>query len=245
MQKSFKQTLEKVFVIVALAVCFMVNPFADVREDTLKNNTFISLSNQDKKDTITFVIEKVSKDLNIKNVPKVSFYKGGSTGVAAYNDLLKNTIFVNQDIFSDINMSTANGLTFESYLINILSHEVRHQYQKEHENDDTAFGKNCKNSYKNYIEYSTNPDAYYTQFVEADAYDYGRTYADNYIKNGYLKGSDLKTTFTARNGKKFDAVFYASKYPDVVAGVGSKPTKLLEHYNMYGIDEGRKPNANE
>ncbi len=244
MQKSLIKNFEKIFIIVALFVCFMVKPFADVREDALKNNTFISLSVQDKKDTISFIIEKVSNDLGIKNTPKVSFYKGGESGVAAYNDLAKNTVYVNQDVFSSINLSTLNGLTYENYLVNILAHEVRHQYQKEHESDGSVYGKKCKESYKNYIDYETDSTAYYKQFVEADAFDYGRQYADSYIKNGYLKDYDLKTTFVARDKKIFDAVFYASKYPDVVAAVGSKPTKLLEHYNMYGIDEGRLPNAN-
>ena len=244
MKEKFENLL-KIFCLVAiLAFCFMVFPFADVREDALKNNTFIALSQQDKKDTISFIVKKVASDLNIKNVPSVSFYKGGKDSIAAYNSLANNTVFVNQDIFSDIDISTKNGLTFENYLVNILAHEVRHQYQEERKNDGSVYGNKCLDSYINYIKYSEDPVNYYKQFVEKDAYDYGKQYADNYISDGYLTNADLNTKLLTKDGKIFDAVFYAKNYPDAVAIYGSRPTKLLEHYNKHGIKEGKKPNAN-
>lgn len=47
------------------------------------------------------------------------------------------------------------------------------------------------------------------------------------------------------NAEGFDAAYYASRYPDVVAVVGNDPAALLNHYNTYGIKEGRYQNAQE
>ena len=41
----------------------------------------------------------------------------------------------------------------------------------------------------------------------------------------------------------FDASYYASAYPDVVAVYGSSPEKLFEHYRVLGRSELRRPNA--
>ena len=43
----------------------------------------------------------------------------------------------------------------------------------------------------------------------------------------------------------FDANYYASKNPDVVAVVGTTPTALENHYNVFGKNEGRAASAEE
>ena len=41
----------------------------------------------------------------------------------------------------------------------------------------------------------------------------------------------------------FDPVYYATAYPDVAAAVGTDAAALLNHYLLYGKNEGRLPNA--
>ena len=43
----------------------------------------------------------------------------------------------------------------------------------------------------------------------------------------------------------FDANFYARKYPDVVAAVGTDPGALYQHYVTFGCNEGRSQNQQE
>ena len=43
----------------------------------------------------------------------------------------------------------------------------------------------------------------------------------------------------------FDPVYYAQKYPDVVAVVGDSQQALINHYLTFGISEGRFQNAEE
>ena len=43
----------------------------------------------------------------------------------------------------------------------------------------------------------------------------------------------------------FDPVYYAEKYPDVVAAVGTSQKALINHYTTYGVYEGRFQNAQE
>ncbi|MCR4792299.1 MAG: hypothetical protein K5871_06090 [Lachnospiraceae bacterium] len=49
------------------------------------------------------------------------------------------------------------------------------------------------------------------------------------------------TVITMPDGGKFDPVFYARKYPDVVAVLGNDATALYNHYLYYGMNEGRLP----
>lgn len=41
----------------------------------------------------------------------------------------------------------------------------------------------------------------------------------------------------------FDATYYANRYPDVVATLGTDAQALYDHYLAFGIDEGRFKNA--
>lgn len=50
-------------------------------------------------------------------------------------------------------------------------------------------------------------------------------------------------TKTMADGGKFDAAFYASSYPDVVAVLGKSEKVLYNHYKAYGKAEGRLPYA--
>lgn len=47
------------------------------------------------------------------------------------------------------------------------------------------------------------------------------------------------------SAEDFDASWYANRYPDVVNELGNDPSVLLNHYNTFGIKEGRFKNAQE
>lgn len=55
---------------------------------------------------------------------------------------------------------------------------------------------------------------------------------------------DTKNTIDANLvAQVFDAEYYATQYPDVVAVLGNDPVKLLNHYIKNGIKEGRDASA--
>lgn len=208
----------------------------------LSDNTFYKMSIEEKKNVIIEIVNDVCLDLGIVNVPDVGFYNNPGQGVRAYNSFPKNTIFVNMAYFNDVSTAINNLVTIDYYLVNTIAHEVRHSYQNEHQNDGTEFGNACKQNYANYIEYGKDPEGNLWQFVEIDARDYGKKYADKKIKNGWFKKNDLNITAIADDGQLFNAANYASRYPDVVTVLGCRPSILLKHYNTYGIKEGRIPN---
>ena len=43
----------------------------------------------------------------------------------------------------------------------------------------------------------------------------------------------------------FDPIYYAERYPDVAAAVGTSQQALINHYLTFGIGEGRYQNAAE
>lgn len=49
-----------------------------------------------------------------------------------------------------------------------------------------------------------------------------------------------KSTVTGNYDLIFNATYYANKYPDLKAAFGTNATKLLEHFNTYGMKEGRR-----
>jgi len=52
-------------------------------------------------------------------------------------------------------------------------------------------------------------------------------------------------TAHATESTGFDADYYGTKYPDVVAVYGTEPGALARHYAEYGMREGRYKNASE
>lgn len=48
--------------------------------------------------------------------------------------------------------------------------------------------------------------------------------------------------FPSRAATAFDPHYYFWKYPDVAAAVGFDPQALFDHYQNFGMDEGRFPN---
>ena len=59
----------------------------------------------------------------------------------------------------------------------------------------------------------------------------------------FLSGMTIAAGATENAG--FDAVYYASKYPDVAAAFGTDPVMLCQHYLTFGKNEGRFMNQAE
>ena len=119
---------------------------------------------------ITKLTQEISKDLALQTTPKLYFYNAPEWPVmASYYDGL-DYIYVN-----------LGTLTSKEITIRAMAHEVRHDYQYEHMNDDTEYGRAVKANKQNYISYYTDLDSYYNQFVEKDAEEY----ATNYLNKHY------------------------------------------------------------
>ncbi len=242
MKKRFRYLLS-VIMIATLFSSASITSCAKSNLSVLKSgHGWHELSAEDQEDTIKALVAQVSKSLGLKSIPDVSCYRWPGGAAAAYNNMpWINQICVNMSTFDDDVDATLAGETVEYHIVKIIAHEVRHTYQAEHMNDDTDYGRAVLANQSNYISYSNDLGGYYAQFVEADADAYGVEYANKYVKNGKLSTTKL----IASNGKVFDAVFYANKYPDVKKALGTDSQTLLNHYNTFGISEGRMANAND
>ncbi len=69
----------------------------------------------------------------------------------------------------------------------------------------------------------------------------GYEYKDNKNNSSSSTKKESDTVLTMPDGSLFDPVFYAKKYPDVVAVYGNIPLNLYNHYYNLGINEGRLP----
>lgn len=210
--------------------------YAKANLAALQNGTFSTLSDQDKQDTATALVNKVKTDLGVKGNIRVHFFNWSNSKVAAYSYMNPNDIYINSDIFRNSAFGASEGLTIEQYVVRTLAHEVRHIYQEEHINDDTDYGRKCKNARNGYVSYNQDVAQYEANFLEKDSDAFGADYVNKFIKvKSYTK------QYRAADGKIFDPVFYANTYPDVKNALGTDPQVLLNHYNTYGIKEGRLP----
>ena len=60
-------------------------------------------------------------------------------------------------------------------------------------------------------------------------------------KDSSSSKKEQDTVLAMPDGTRFDPVFYAKKYPDVVSVYGNVPLNLYNHYYYLGINEGRLP----
>ena len=70
----------------------------------------------------------------------------------------------------------------------------------------------------------------------------------HYLYCGKAEGrrpADTKPVYPGTVQNAFDPVYYANRYPDVVAVLGSSPDALALHYDLCGKAEGRFANASE
>ena len=147
----------------------------------LKKCDFTKLSTQDMQDTITALVSEISNDLQITTIPHLYFYSAKDWGVAANYYQGLDYIFVNLSTFEDSTDADFANESVEYHLVRIIAHEVRHDFQWEHQFDDSDYGRACLYGYNNYQQYYNGIENYYQQFIEADANEYGKAYADNYF----------------------------------------------------------------
>lgn len=120
---------------------------------------------------ITKLTQEISKDLALQTTPKLYFYNAPEWPVmASYYDGL-DYIYVN-----------LGTLTSKEITVKAIAHEMRHDYQYEHMNDDTEYGRAVKANKQNYISFYDNLDGYYSQFTEVDATEYAQVYMERYFR---------------------------------------------------------------
>lgn len=131
---------------------------------------FSELSQEAKEKYITNLTDYISKELELQTTPKLYFYSCEEWPViASYYDGL-NYIYVN---LGNIN-------SYED-AVNTMAHEIRHDYQYEHMNDDSDYGRAVKANKQNYVSYYNDLESYYNQFIEQDAKDYANSYTEKYF----------------------------------------------------------------
>lgn len=138
---------------------------------TVEATEFPELSQEAKEKYITNLTDCISKELKLQTTPKLYFYSCEEWPViASYYDGL-NYIYVN-----------IGAITSYEEAIKTMAHEVRHDYQYEHQNDDSDYGKACYNGINNYNSWYKDIGAYYSQWLEQDANDYANQYMERYFK---------------------------------------------------------------
>lgn len=180
-----KKILYSIIITILIFNLTPITSYAKVRTDVIKNGGFTTLSDEDMQDTIQALTDKIAKDCKVQAHQTTSCYDWKESATLAYNTLYGcNIICVNLSGFRTTEDADAAGETVEYHLVKTLAHEVRHSYQWEHQNDDTDYGKACKQGFAEYESYNGNREAYYMQWIEADAEDYAIKYANKYFKKG-------------------------------------------------------------
>jgi len=131
---------------------------------------FPELSQEAKEKYITNLTNCISKELELQTTPKLYFYSCEEWPViASYYDGL-DYIYVN-----------IGAITSYEEAVKTIAHEIRHDYQYEHMNDDTDYGRAVKANKQNYVSYYNDLEAYNNQFIEQDAKDYADGYTKKYF----------------------------------------------------------------
>ncbi len=155
--------------------------YAKPQLKVVKQGGFVDLSTEDKQDTITVLVSEISNDLQITTIPHLYFYSAKDWGVAANYYQGLDYIFVNLSTFENSTDADIANESVEYHLVKIIAHEVRHDFQWEHQFDDSDYGRACLYGYNNYQQYYNGIENYYQQFIELDANEYGKAYADKYF----------------------------------------------------------------
>lgn len=171
----------KKHILLILCLCFfLINSVTAYAKPKLGG--FTELSEQAKQDTVTALVNTISADLHLQSTPSLYFYNAPDWHIAASYYCGLNYIYINMSTFNDITDADAANETVEYHLVKLLAHELRHDYQYEHQFDNTEYGIACLNGFNIYHSYNGDLSSYYAQFIEADAVQWATEYADNYFK---------------------------------------------------------------
>ena len=143
-----------------IAIIYTIVIFAIVLLPLTANaKDFSNLSDKTKEEYITSLTERISKDLALQTTPQLYFYNCEEWYVmASYYDGL-DCIYVN-----------LGALNSYEEVVKTMAHEIRHDFQYEHMNDDSDYGRAVKANKQSYIAYYNDLDGYYNQFIEQDAH---------------------------------------------------------------------------
>ena len=177
-----KKVLYALMASMLIFSCQVEPVYAAPKMNVLKTGGFTSLSDEDMQDTIQALCDKICKDCGVQNKQTISCYDWEGSPVLAYNTLYGcNIICVNLTGFRTTADADAAGETVEYHLVKTIAHEVRHSYQWEHQNDDSEYGRACKQGFISYEDYSGDKALYNAQFIESDAESYAVDYANRYF----------------------------------------------------------------
>lgn len=143
---------------------------------------FTSLSTEQMESKVDGLVKQIAKDSGIQNKLYTSCYDWPESNVLSYNTLITYTICVNLSGFRTTADADLMGVSVDYYLVYTLAHEVRHSYQWEHQFDNSDYGRACKLGFESYQAYNGDKTAYYQQFIEADAEEFAKSYAEKYFK---------------------------------------------------------------
>lgn len=179
--------MKKLSIILALVIFLALSIPVNAKDysKSLKTVNFSSLSDEDIQTKLENIAKNVSKDLGLPYTPKISTYDCDWYKSLASNTLIpiggQPTICVNLSGLTE-EEAEAKGMTVDYLIVHIIAHECRHSFQYEHQNDDSEYGKACKDGYNAYTQYYDDLSAYKAQFLEVDANEYAKMYADKYCK---------------------------------------------------------------
>ena len=176
-----KKLIATILVFALIFISFPMTTYAQSQLSVLRKGGFVNLSTEDMSDTIQALCDKICKDCGVPH-HTISCYDWPESATLAYNTLYGcNIICVNLSGFRTTEDADAAGETVEYHLVKTIAHEVRHGYQWYHQNDDSDYGRACRQGFASYSDYSGDRAAYYAQFIEADAEDYAVKYANKYF----------------------------------------------------------------
>lgn len=127
--------------------------------------------------------------------------------------------------------------------VSVFVSDVARQVKFARSNATIAVGHpDCKDVSSNLVNVlSTRPDVTVLQTYKVDGKKYQRRIsAAGVVELGCIDSQVSTPAASGQSDDGFDAAFYASKYPDVVAELGNDPVALKQHYDMFGKKEGRK-----
>ena len=179
--------MKRLILLLSLILCLSIPIKAQAKSYDIQSVNFTTLSTQDMEDTIQSLATQIARDCGLPFEIHTSCFDWQECHALAWNTLIiytgyGTTICVNLPGFRDTTEADYRGCTVEYLLVHTLAHEIRHSYQYYHQNDNTDYGRACKQGFIDYQSYTGDKDSYYLQFIEADAEEFASQYADAYFK---------------------------------------------------------------
>lgn len=179
--------MKRLIFLLSLIFCLSFPITVQAKTYDIQSVNFTTLSTQDMEDTIQSLATQIARDCGLPFEIHTSCFDWEECSSLAWNTLIiypdyGSTICINLSGFRDTTEADYRGCTVEYLLVHTLAHEIRHSYQYYHQNDDSDYGRACKQGFIDYKSYNGDSTSYYLQFIEADAEEFASEYADEYFK---------------------------------------------------------------